>query len=187
VRWQELFDDLDGQAEAWQRAERDAEVADRTRAETGQVTLLSRLRSLEGRDVSLRLGSGVAVSGRLARLGVDWLLVTCPQEVLIPLVSLAAVDNLPWESVSPQGAGAVASRLTLSSVFRAMAVDRARVTVAFHDGSSVRGTPDRVGRDFVDLALHRPEDGPRVTAVSRRLTVAYGAISAVQREPSSWA
>jgi hypothetical protein len=186
MRWEELFDDLEGQADALQRADRDAEVADRTRAEVGQVTLLSRLRALEGDSVSVRLGNGDALSGTLVRLGVDWMLLACPQEVVVPMTGIATLDDLPWHSVSAAGVGVVASRLTLSSAFRAMAVDRARITIRLHDGTSVSGTPDRVGKDFVDLALHHEDQGPRIRAVSRRTTVAYLAVSAVVRDPSSW-
>lgn len=186
MRWEELFDDLEGQAEAWQRAERDAEVADRTRAEVGQVTVMSRLRSHEGGDLSARLSNGTTLAGTLVRLGVDWLLLACPHEVVVPVSGIATVSNLPWEATSPNGVGAVASRLTLSSVFRAMAVDRTRVTVQLNDRTSVSGTPDRVGRDFVDLALHHEDQAPRVAEISRRTTVVYAAISAVVRDPSTW-
>ena len=61
MRWEDLFDDLEGQAESLQRVERDAEVADRTRAEVGQLTLMSRLRSNEGREIALRLTSGASI------------------------------------------------------------------------------------------------------------------------------
>jgi hypothetical protein len=187
VRWEDLFEDLEGQAESWERADRDAEVADRTRSEVGQLTLLNRLRSNEGRGVSIRLIGGLSVSGMLVRLGVDWMLLACPHEVVVPIAAVATASNLPWDAVSPHGVGAVASRLTLSSVFRAMAVDRARVTVVLRDQATVSGTPDRVGRDFVDLAVHHEDEAPRAAAVSMRTTVAYEAISAVMRDRGSWA
>jgi len=186
MRWEDLFADLEGQAESWERAERDAEVADRTRSEVGQLTLMSRLRSNQGREVSLRLTAGASVSGTLLRLGADWLLLGCPHETVVPVVGIATVSDLPWGAVSPAGVEAVGSRLTLSSVFRAFAVDRARVTVLLSDHSTVSGTPDRVGRDFVDLAVHDADEAPRATAVSRRTTVAYAAISAVTRGRGSW-
>jgi hypothetical protein len=186
VRWEDLFEDLEGQAESWERAEREAEVADRTRSEVGRLTLMSRLRSSEGRDISLRLRGGVTISGRLVRLGVDWMLLSCPHEVVVPLRGIAAVANLPFDAVSPHGLGEVASRLTLSSVFRAMAVDRVRITVLLDDQTSVSGTPDRVGQDFVDLALHHGDEPPRTAAVSMRTTVSYGAVSAVMRDQGSW-
>jgi hypothetical protein len=187
MRWEELFDDLEGQAESLERVEREAEVADRTRSELGQITLISRLRSNEGRGVSLRLTGGASFSGTIVRLGADWMLLSCPGEVVVPLTGVATVANLPWSSMSPYGVEAVTSRLTLSSVFRAMAVDRARITIALCDQSTVSGTPDRVGRDFVDVAVHHGDEAPRTSAISMRTTVAYSAISAVLRDPGTWA
>jgi hypothetical protein len=187
MRWEDLFDDLEGQAEFLERAERDAEVAERTRSEVGQITLISRLRSNEGREVSLRLIGGLTISGTLVRLGVDWMLLTCPREVVVPVAGVATVANLPWDSVSPHGVEVVSSRLTLSTVFRAMAIERARITVMMSDQSTVSGTPDRVGRDFLDLAIHHGDQAPRAAAVSMRVTVPYGAISAVMRDQGSWA
>jgi hypothetical protein len=187
MRWDDLFDDLEAQADFLVRSERDAEVADRTRAEIGQTTLVSRLRSSAGRRLSLRLTGGAAVSGVVVRLGVDWLLLSCPREVVVPVAGVATVTDLPWDSMSPHGVEPVASRLTLSSVLRAIAVDRAHITVLLSDQSTVSGTPDRVGRDFVDLAVHAGDESPRASAVSARETVAYAAISAVMRDQGSWA
>jgi len=187
MRWEELFHDLEGQAAALERAERDAEVADRTRAEIGRITLMGRLRSHEGRELTLRLTCGTRISGTVRRLGSDWLLIAGQREVVVPLGAVATVDNLPWDAVSPAGVGAVPGRLTLSSVFRAMAVDRARITLSLRDQTTVSGTPDRVGQDFVDLAIHHGDETPRPGSVSMRTTVAYSAINAVTRWSGTWA
>lgn len=187
MRWEDLFDDLEGQAESLERAEREAEVADRTRSEVGQITLISRLRSHVGGELSIQLVGGASFSGSLVRLGADWMLLACPREVVVPLAGVATVANLPWESVSPHGVEMVASRLTLSTVFRAMAVDRARITLRLTDQTTVSGTPDRVGRDCVDLAVHHGDEAPRAAAISMRTTVPYSAIIAVMRDPGTWA
>ncbi|MDX6308968.1 MAG: hypothetical protein QOI06_2014 [Nocardioidaceae bacterium] len=187
MRWSELFDDLEARADSLVRAERETEVADRTRAEIGRLVLLNRLRSGVGRELSLRvLGCG-AVIGTLERVGTDWLLLTCPQEIVVPVAAVATVVDLPWESVSPEGVGAVTSRLTLASAMRALAVDRARVVVVLRDGTSFSGTPDRVGGDFLDIAVHQGDSAPRAAAVTMRATVAYEAISKVVREAAAWA
>jgi len=185
VRWDDLFEDLEAQADSWQRLEREAEVAERTRSEVGQLTLLNRLRSNESGEVTLRLLGGSALTGTLTRLGRDWLLLQCPQEVVVPVAAVATAADLPLRSVDAGGVSPVASRLTLSSVLRALAMDRARVVVALRDRSTVSGVPDRVGADFVDLAI--PDlDEPGRAALGRRVTVAYDAISAVTREPGGW-
>lgn len=187
MRWTDLFDDLEGRGDALCRAERDVEVADRTRSEVGQLTLLNRLRASVGRQVSLRLAGAVTVVGTLERVGADWLLLTSPNEVVVPMAAVSSVANLPLDATSPQGVAVVASRLTFASALRAIAVDRARVTVMLADGSTVSGTPDRVGGDFVDIAVHHLDEAPRPAAVTMRTTVAYAAITRVTRESGGWA
>lgn len=187
MRWSDLFDDLEGHGAALERAERDAEVADRTRTEVAQLTLLNRLRSNVGRPVSLRLSGAVAVVGTLERMGANWLLLTTPNEVMVPVAAVISVANLPLTTVSPEGVGLVASRLTFASALRAIAVDRARITVMLIDGSTVSGTPDRVGSDFVDIAVHHGDEAPRAAAVTMRTTVAYAAITRITRESGGWA
>jgi hypothetical protein len=54
------------------------------------------------------------------------------------------------------------------------------------DGRSLTGTPDRVGADFVDLALHDPAEPPRRTEVRSRATVSLAAIACVRRRPTGW-
>ncbi len=186
MRWSDLFDDLEGQAEALGRAELDAEVADRTRAEIGHITLLNRLRSNVGRQVSLRLSGSARVVGTLDRVGADWLLVTTPSEVVVPMAAVCSVADLPLGALSPEAVPVVASRLTMSSALRAISIDRARVTVVLTDGSTVSGTPDRVGSDFVDIAVHHLDEAPRPAAVTMRTTVAYAAITRVTRESAGW-
>lgn len=168
------------------RAERDIEVADRTRAEIGRTTLLNRLRCHEEELVSLRLLGGTALNGVLERVGVDWLLLAGPPDVVVPMTAVGAVVNLPLDSVSPSGVESVSSRLTFSSAMRGLATDRARVTVLLTDQSVVSGTPDRVGRDYVDIAVHHDDLAPRAAAVMMRSTVAFSAISSVVRNSGAW-
>src|SRR6185436_16834930 len=67
VGWDErlfdLLDDLEGQAEALYAAERDAELADRSRAEYAGVTLAGRLMASVGRDVLLDVDGTGPVRG----------------------------------------------------------------------------------------------------------------------------
>jgi hypothetical protein len=186
VRWDELFDDLEAQAAVLERVERASEVADRTRAEVGRLTLVNRLRGAAEGELSVTLFGAGVLSGTLIRVGADWFLLACPSEVLVPLSAVAAVSNLPLGSVSPAAVGAVESRLALASVLRAIAVDRARVTVVLRDGTTIAGTPDRVGSDFFDVASHDADVAPRAAAVTARTTVPYSAIATVVRESPTW-
>ena len=72
----DLLDDLEGQAEALYAAERDAELADRSRAEYAGVTLAGRLMASVGRDVLLDLDGTGPVRGELRRVGTGWCLVS---------------------------------------------------------------------------------------------------------------
>jgi hypothetical protein len=186
MRWQALFADLEGQARALQVAERDSEVADRTRAELGQVSLLARLYRRVGRPVQLNVEGPGEVSGRLERIGADWLLVTTPDETVVSLAAITLARNLPVESTAQQGISEVRSRMRLTSVLRAVARDRSSVVVAMRAGLSVWGTPERVGADWFDLAVHDAGLSPRRQAVQSRVTIPFSAVATVRRGMSGW-
>jgi hypothetical protein len=186
MRWQALFADLEGQARALEAAERDSEVADRTRAELGQVSLIARLYRQVGKPVQLVVEGPGEVSGRLERIGADWVLVTTPDETVVSLAAITLVRNLPVESTAPQGVSAVRSRMRLTSVLRAVARDRSAVVVSLRRGLHVGGTPDRVGADWFDLAVHDSGLGPRRRAVRSRVTIPFSAVATVRRGMSGW-
>lgn len=181
MRWHDLFADLEGQAAAVEKAELDAEVADRTRAELGQLTLLNRLRAQLDEPVALSVSGVGLLRGRLTQVGANWLLLSAPVEVVVPASAITAVSDLPLAAVSPDGVGHIASRIKMSSALRAIAVDRCAVTVQTRGGEVFTGTPDTVGADFVDLAVHDLGEAPRRSAVRGRLTVSFDTIGAVRR------
>lgn len=181
MRWADLFADLEGQAEALERGDPDAEVADRIRIELGQVSLLNRLRAQLGQRVALSVSGVGPLSGRLTQVGANWLLLGAPDEIVVPAAAIVAVTELPPAAVSPQGVGRVAGSIRMTSALRAIAVDRCAVTVLLRGGDTVTGTPDRVGADFVDVAVHELDQAPRRSAVRQRVTVAFDAIGAVRR------
>ena len=75
-RWQALFADLETEFDAADAEDLSAEVADRTRREYALLRLLDRLRPAVQCPVSVQLPAGVSVSGRLADLGADWVMVS---------------------------------------------------------------------------------------------------------------
>ncbi|MBA2773061.1 MAG: hypothetical protein H0U36_03335 [Nocardioidaceae bacterium] len=186
MRWHDLFADLEGQVQAWERAELEAEISDRTRAETAQVRLVNRLRHRVGETVRLTVLGGGPIEGTVGQVGADWLLLGGSAEVVVPLSAVLTLCDLGPGSVSPQGVGVVAQRLGLAFALRAIAVDRCPVRVALRDGSCVVGTPHRVGADFVDVAEHDVGEVPRLDVVRGTSTVAFGAIAAVRRLSSGW-
>lgn len=186
MRWQSLFADLEGQAHALARADEDAEVAERIRGELATLTVTARLRGLVDAPVMLTLGPAGDLAGHLTQVGADWLLLECPDEVLVPVDALTTAWDLPARAVTDAQAGAVATRLRLGSALRAIARDRSAVVVRRRDGSDLCGTPSRVGLDFVDMDLHERGTAPRRTEIRRQATIPYAAIAWVRKMPGGW-
>jgi hypothetical protein len=183
MRWEDLFADLEQQWEALAEGERQAEIAERTRAERAQLTLLDRLRGSEDQGVRVRTRGGQDVQGRLCRVGADFVLVVLARrECVLPLHALSAVTGLGDASVPAGAAGAVRARLGLGSVLRRIAADRSQVSLVAADSAVLNGTLQRVGADFVEMAVHQPGDALEA-ARSRRLTlVPFAALEMVSRD-----
>ena len=167
MRWQALFDDLEGQAEALARGELDAEVRDRVRREVSLLRLLDRLVPHTGRPVQLLVHGAGLVPGTLLDAGVDWLLLeeTGGRELLVPALAVLAVTGPGPGAQAPGGEGEVGKRLDLRWALRGLARDRAGVSVVLRDGTTLGGTLDRVGADFVELAEHGTGEARRAATV----------------------
>jgi hypothetical protein len=178
-----LFADLAAHGEALQRAELDAEVAERVRGETGGLGIVDRARAAVGAQVRLHLRGQLDVSGRLAGAGPDWLLVDEPngREVLAATNQLMRIRGLPRSSATPGSAGVVESRIGIRQLLRAIARDRSAVQLHLTDGAILHATIDRVGADFVEVASHPPGEARRRAAVRDVEMVALTAIAAVRR------
>lgn len=187
MRWDQLFADLEGQARAIEDDELEAEIVDRLRVEVGRVSLLNRLRAQEQQRVTLLVAGAGRIGGDLAQVGADWLLLNAPYELIVPAGAVIGVSDLPPAAVSPEGVSPIASRLRLTAALRAVAVDRSTVTVTLRSGDTVTGTPDRVGADFLDLAVHERGAAPRLSTVRTRLTLAFDALATVRRASEGWA
>ncbi len=154
MRWKILFDDLEAQVEAADRAELDAEVRDRTRREGGLVRTDDRLRGAVGAPLVVTVHGAGVVHGRLLDAGPDWLLLEEQpgRDLLVPLSAVLAVGGLTRRAERPTGE--VAARLDLRWALRGLTRDRAPLQLLLRDGSTLAGTLDRVGADHVDLAEH---------------------------------
>lgn len=183
MRWDDLFADLERQWDALAAGERVAEIADRTRAEFAQVSLVDRLRGSEGRPVRIVSRCGQIVSGDLSRVGADFVLLTLPRhECVMPVAAIGSVAGLGAEAVSAEVVGPVSSRLGLGSVLRRIAADRSSVTVLGPDGQSRSGTLQRVGSDFLELAEHPLDEGLRPEHLRRPTLVPFAAVVLLRRE-----
>jgi len=174
-----LFADLEAQLLAEQRRELQAEVADRTRRERAEVTVLDRAARSLGAVVTVVTGAG-AVRGALEDVGKDWLLV---QEegrhaALLPMSAVTALIGLASHSDDDRGLG---RRFGIGVALRAIARDRA--PVAIHDvaGGLAVGTIDTVGADHLDLAEHPADAMRRATSLTGHRVVPFAAIGIVRR------
>lgn len=183
MRWDRLFADLQAQAAALDRAELEAEVADRTRAEHGGLLLVDRMRGALGHPVGLRLLGGARLTGRLTDVGVDWALLggEPAPDTLVPLRAVTAISGLGAATAASVDRGPVYDKLDFRRSLRAVAGQRSPVRVLLADGGELTGTLDRVGSDYVELAEHAPGEPRRRGVVQAVQTLPLAAIAAVLR------
>ncbi len=177
MRWHSLFEDLEAQLEREEIAGLHAEVAERVRAERATVGLADRLLVHLGSQLALTLPRGT-VSGVVTDVAPQWVLLREDRTpVLVPAAAVVAAHGLA-RAVAPEP-GTVLRRLGLGHALRALARDRAPVTV--HAGRErLTGTIDRVGADHLDLALHPAGEPRRPGAVTSVAAVAFAHVHQVR-------
>ena len=183
MRWDELFADLEAQAEALARTELAGEVVERTRGEVGSLALLDRVRAAVGAQLRLHLAGGLTVNGTVSRVGPDWLLIDeqDAREAVVALARVLRVRGLVRYSAVPDSMSVVESRLGLRHVLRGIARDRSTARVHLVDGSVLDATLDRIGSDFVELATHAAGEVRRRGDVREIEAVPLAAIAVVRR------
>lgn len=175
MSWEEelfgFLDDLESRAAASFALEREAELADRRRAEYREVTLAARLMASVGREVSLDVAGVGTLSGTLERVATGWLLlrgtgrdwvVTEPALVAVRGASDRAVPAVAWPRTAGLGLGSALRRLADAGEW-----------CVFHatHGGRHEGVARRVGADFVEVAAG--EQG-------RVVLLAFATLAAVQ-------
>jgi hypothetical protein len=182
MRWDRLFDDLEGQLEQELGAEELDEHAEGERLRLGRLALRDRLVALhdelgDEETLAIVLADGDLVSVRPTDFGRDWfvaeLLDTAHRRTraIIPFSGVAAlqltrgqVEASLTPAAEPGGASTLSARLTLPFVLRDLCRRRAAVDLRTTTGS-VHGTIDRVGRDHLDLAVHERGQSRRESSV----------------------
>lgn len=182
MRWQQLFEDLQSQFEAEEAALERAESASRARAEMGAVRLAERLAGALGSPLALGVGSAGQVAGVLADVGPDWLLLEDDQgrEQLVAVGAVRTVAGLGRRTAVPEPAGSVRARLDLRRALRGLVRDRSAVQIVLDDGGTLTGTLDRVGADYVELAVHAADEPRRNEAVQGVRAIVIDAIAVVR-------
>jgi hypothetical protein len=182
MRWQQLFADLQAEFDEAEAAAERAEDGSRRRAETGAVRLADRLAGARGRPVVLRCRGAGDVSGVLAEVGSDWLLLVDERrrDVLVALAVVRTVAGLVRTTAPLDASGTVRARLDLRRALRGLARDRSVVHVVLDDGSTHVGTVDAVGADFLKLAEHAADEPRRAAAVRGVRALALPALAVVR-------
>ena len=165
-----LFDDLESQASAVFAADREAELADRSRAEYQQVSLAGRLMASVGREVSVDVRGVGLVHGSIERVATGWLLLagTGAQDWIVREAAIATIAGASERAV-PAVAWEAVARLGIGSALRRLAESGERCVLHLIDGHRYDGVLRRVGADFVEV-----EDAGRIRLV------AFSALAAVQ-------
>lgn len=193
MRWQNLFDDLEGQLATELGAEEIDLLAEEERLRLGRLTLRDRVRAIhaggEGAlGVTVRGGERLTVV--VGALGRDWFAGEVDagilKSVIVPLAAVVALEPVGAQlgaslrvDPTPEPPTALSARLGLAFVLRDLS--RRRAAVDLHiGGERVHGTIDRVARDHLDLAEHAPGEPRRTAAVARIRIVAFDAIDLVR-------
>ena len=184
MRWDGLFGDLEAQAAALEIAVRAGDVEARMRSELSRLQLINRLRAAVGNPLRIRCVAGETLTGALLRVGAQWLLVeeAAGREALVALDAVLTVAGLGSLSAPADSVGAVESRLGLAHALRGVARDRSGARITLVDGSVVNGTVDRVGADFVEVAIHPAGEMRRRSEVRDVVVIAISAIAVVRRD-----
>jgi hypothetical protein len=185
MRWEGLFADLEAQADYLEASERAAEIDERTRIEQAQLTVLDRLRPTVGSRITLWCRGGLAISGAVRRVNSHWILIAeaADCEALVSVAALTSISGLGRLSAPADDGDRVESQIGLRQALRRLALDRSVVRVYLHDGAVVTGTLDRVGADFVEIALHTAGESRRRSEVREMRLLVISAIAVVRREP----
>jgi hypothetical protein len=165
MRWERLFADLEARFDELAHEEAQAESADRERVAGGSITALERLAGALDQPVQARLTGGATVGGTLRSVGPDWLLLAegGHRESLVPWRSVTVMQGLT--ALTGPALTGLDLRLDLRRALRALARDRAPVQLALLASGELTGTIDRVGADFLEIALHAAWEPRRAAAV----------------------
>lgn len=183
MRWNALFEDMEAQLAEAETLALASEVSERSRADLALVGLSDRLRGSLGGAIGIHLVSGSTFTGTLSHVGAESLVVDeVTHQVLVPFAAVSHYSGIGRLAVSERSTAR--SRVGLASALRGLARDRAPLTVILAKGETgeqrLPGVIDRVGRDFVDLAVTLPGEARRASGIVDVATVPFGALRALR-------
>jgi hypothetical protein len=192
MRWDNLFDDLEGQLEQELTADDVDLRAEEERLRLARLGLRDRLVSLhtaggspQARVLRLVLKDGSRISVTPATFGRDWFAGELAGDArrapfcVVPLDGIAGISltrqqlDVSLDSGPPDDAAkSLSARLGLGFVLRDICRRRQGVQVRLA-GGALSGTIDRVGRDHCDLAVHDAGEVRRESAITEYRIVRF--------------
>ena len=180
MRFDRIFEDLEGRFVHQEQEEMRAVSEELARAERAQLALADRLRAAGDRPITIHLGQDLRVTGPVQEVGLDWLELrdqASGARVIVPSASIALIAGLS-DRARPREEALRPPR-SLGSVLRGIARDRGVVRLETRAGRLI-GRIATVGADALDM--HQLPTGERSSSGtgSARLTVAMSALLAVR-------
>lgn len=196
MRWDALFNDLEGQWEASQTEEFDAAVAEAIQREQSRLNLVDRLRAQLGERVKLTLRDSTQWSAALSSVGEDWIggdvlrgaadsadhvrRQAISSGAVIPLHAVLSVEGLPM--LGQEEHSAARRRMMITAPLRALCRGREQVRVSTDHTEPLAGVIAAVGRDHLDLIVTGTDvsRGERGRRASRYLTLPFARVLIVE-------
>jgi hypothetical protein len=197
MRWDNLFDDLEGQLEQELSAEEIDLQAEEERLRLGRLSVRDRIMAMHEsggirEPIRVVLANGMTVAVLPKTVGRDWISGDLVDEsaresqCILPVAAVASLvlsrDQIA-HSLDASGAQepttGLSGRLGLGFVLRDLCRRRRAIEVQLASGT-LQGTIDRVGRDHLDLALHDADTPRRENAVTQYRLVPFDQIQLVR-------
>lgn len=192
MRWDNLFDDLEGQLEHELSAEELDVRAEEERLRLGRLSLRDRIVAVveaQGSDaaagIRIVLSDGTPLAVRPHTFGRDWFSADLIDDTrarghaIVPMAAIASVVFTRAQAAvsltatpSELSQTSLPARLTLSFVLRDLCRRRSAVDLSTLTGA-LHGTIDRVGRDHIDLAVHEHGQPRRESAVRESRAIPF--------------
>jgi hypothetical protein len=198
MRWDNLFDDLEGQLEHELSAEEVDLRAEEERLRLARMSLRDRIVAIHesaraGQSIRLLLPGGRVIAVTPVTFGRDWFSADLVDEsarheqCIVPLAAIAGLlltrdqvaHSLGAASVAESGRG-LSGRLGFGFVLRDLCRRRREIDLDLTAHNSQHGTIDRVGRDHLDLAVHEPGTPRRESAVQHLRVVPFAQVELVR-------
>lgn len=195
MRWDNLFDDLEGQLEHELALEDVDQRVEEERLRLGRLALRDRLMSLADptsipdAGIRLLLTSGDRVTAQPTGFGRDWFTARIDGGRAQAVIVVAAVAGISMQRAeidrsldaarNPERSRTLSERLTLSFVLRDLCRRRTAVELWLR-AERLHGTIDRVGRDHLDLAIHEPDLPRRESAVNEYRVVSFAELALIR-------